>query len=185
MCIRDSNDRPDQRSRKLYTNQSYTDTYYPYMERRETFKQEYTKNLSGDNGQTARNELDFFFTNDVEGGFNKLQIFVSKLAERLQAGDNIELSLKGFASPRAANKYNLALGQRRIWTLKNELKQYAGGLLRPYVDSGQLKVIEISYGEEAAPNGISDSYQNRRLSVYSVEASKQRKAEIVRVSVTN
>lgn len=141
--------------------------------------------MRGDTKSNAENELEYFFETDVKGGFNRMQLFIGKLAERLEAGESIELSLKGFASPRAANRYNLALGQRRIWTIKNELKAYAGGKLKPYIDSGNLKVVEVSYGEEAAPKDISDSYANRRLSVYSVEASRQRKAEIVRIRVIN
>ena len=179
------NDRPDPRTRKLYTNQSYTDTYYPYMEKKEVFKSEYSKSLASDVRVNAENDLESFFQNEVQFGFERLQLFIGKLAERLASGDKIEISLKGFASPKAANKYNLALGQRRIWTLKNEIKQYAGGQLRPYIDSGQLRVSEISFGEEASPVSISDSYKNTRLSVYSVEASRQRKAEIVRIRVLN
>ena len=179
------NDRPDQRSRKLYSDNSYTDTYYPYIAKKEEFKSEFSKNLSGDSKYTAENNLDNFFEVDVKGGFSRMRLFIDKLAERLEAGERIELSLKGFASPRAANKYNLALGQRRIWTLKNEIQQYAGGKLLPYINQGKLQVIEISYGEETSSKSISDSYNNRRLSVYSVEASKQRKAEIVRVRVLN
>lgn len=179
------NDHPDQRSRKLYTAKSYTDTYYPYLAKKEEFKSNYTKNMSGDTKTNAEYEIENFFEIDVKGGFKKMQLFIDKLSERLAAGETIELSLKGFASPRAANKYNLALGQRRIWTIKNELKAYAGGKLAPYIDAGKLQVLEISYGEEAAPKEVSDSYRNRRLSVYSVEASKQRKAEIVRIRVLN
>ncbi len=179
------NDRPDKRTRKLHTAKSYTDTYYPYIAKKEEFKTQRTLNMSGDQKAIATSSLDNFFEIDVKGGYSRMNLFFDKLSERLNAGESIELSLKGFASPRAANKYNLALGQRRIWTIKNELIQYAGGKLLPYIDNGTLKVIEISYGEEAAPRDVSDSYNNRKLSVYSVEASRQRKAEIVRVRVLN
>ena len=179
------NDRPDKRSRKLYTNSSYTDTYYPYISKKEEFKKEFTKSMSGDIKSGAQSDLEYFFETDVKGGFERMQLFIAKLSERLAGGEAIEISLKGFASPRAANRYNLALGQRRIWTIKNELKQYAGGKLKPYIDSGKLRVVEVSYGEEASPKSISDSFGNRRLSVYSVEASRQRKAEIVRIRVIN
>ena len=179
------NDRPDEKSRKLYTEASYTDTYYPYIAKQEEFKAAFTKNMTGDTKANAENDINNFFEVDVKSGFSRMRLFMDKLAERLDSGEQIELSLKGFASPRAANKYNLALGQRRIWTLKNELRQYAGGKLLPYINKGYLKVIEISYGEETSPKSISDSYNNRRLSVYGVEASRQRKAEIVRVRVLN
>ena len=179
------NDRPDRRSRKIYTNSSYTDTYYPYIAKKDEFKREFTKSMSGDIKSNSISDLDYFFETDVKGGFERMQLFIAKLSERLAGGEAIEISLKGFASPRAANKYNLALGQRRIWTIKNELKQYSGGKLKPYIDSGKLRVVEVSYGEEASPKSISDSFGNSRLSVYSVEASRQRKAEIVRIRVIN
>lgn len=179
------NDRPNRRSKKLYTDLSYSDTYTDYIKKKNEFKTEYTKTLRGNAKSNGSIALESFFEGEVKTGYNRLQIFVSKLKERLDGGDIIELSLKGFASPRAANKYNLALGQRRIWTLKNELRTFGGGILTPYIESGQLRVAEVSFGEEIAPTGISDSYVNRRLSVYSVEASRERKAEIVRVRILN
>lgn len=179
------NDHPDQRSRKLFTSKTYTDTYYPYIAKQEEFKTNYSKTLSGDVKSSAESSVENFFESDVKYGYSRMKLFMDKLLERLQSGEIIELSLKGFASPRAANKYNLALGQRRIWTIKNELLTHASGGLKPYIDAGKLQVLEISYGEEASPRDISDSYNNKRLSVYSVEASKERKAQIVRVKVLN
>lgn len=179
------NDIPDPRTKKLFTARSYSETYFDYILKKDEFKTKYTESLAGDSQSNAASEVEFFFESDVKNGYTKLQKFIGKLKQRLDSGDIIELSLKGFASPRAANRYNLALGQRRIWSLKNEITSYSGGVLAPYVESGKLVVTEISFGEEIAPSGISDSYSNRRLSVYSPEASRQRKAEIVRVRVLN
>jgi hypothetical protein len=179
------NDIPDPRTKKLFTTKTYSETYFDYILKKDEFKNNYAKTLSGDLKSSANAEVEYFFESDVKNGYAKLQTFISKLKERLDSGEIIELSLKGYASPRAANRYNLALGQRRIWSLKNEIISYAGGALTPYVESGKLVVTEISFGEEIAPSGISDSYSNRRLSVYSPEASRQRKAEIVRVRVLN
>ena len=179
------NDIPDPRTKKLFTATTYSETYFDYIAKKEEFKTKYAKTLSGDLRSGAASEVEYFFESDVKNGYTVLQKFISKLKQRLESGDIIELSLKGYASPRAANRYNLALGQRRIWSIKNEIKAYAGGVLAPYIESGKLVVSEISFGEEIAPSGISDSYSNRRLSVYSPEASRQRKAEIVRVRVLN
>lgn len=179
------NDRPDPRARKLHTEKTYSETYFDYIAKKEEFKTNYSSTLSGDMKYTADQDLEFFFENDVKMGYATLQKFIDKLKQRLEAGDIIELSLKGYASPRAANRYNLALGQRRIWTIKNEIKAFSSGSLASYIESGRLLVTEISFGEEIAPSQISDSYSNRRLSVYSPEASRERKAEIVRVKVLN
>jgi len=179
------NDRPNRRSTKMYTDLSYSDTYGDYYKKKEEFKNSYTDKLRGRKITEGKADLESFFENDVKSGYDKLQLFISKVKDRLDSGDIIELSLKGFASPRAASKYNLALGQRRIWTLKNELSTYGGGALSSYIKSGQLRIAEVSFGEEIAPAGISDAYKNPRLSVYSVEASRERKAEVIRVKILN
>ena len=141
--------------------------------------------LSDDLKLEAAEKQERFFEDEVKGGYERLQRFIGKLKERLDAGDKIELSLKGYASPRAQNRYNLAIGQRRIWTLKNELRRFENGALAKYIESGTLQVVEISYGEETAAPDISDSYNDKRMSIYSIEASKERKAEIVRVRILN
>ena len=56
-------------------------------------------------------------------GYDTLQLFLKDLEARLDAGDVVELTLRGFASPKAASKYNLALGQRRIWTIEKRIDQ--------------------------------------------------------------
>jgi len=89
------------------------------------------------------------------------------------------LQIEGYTSPLASNEYNKALGQRRVFSIKNELKSYQGGVLASYIDSGQLKIKDISYGEERAPSGISDQRSDTPNSIYSVEASKERRASIV------
>ena len=179
------NDRPNPRTRSLNTNKTYTDTYFPYLSKKSEFQMEFTRKMIGDTKYSAENDLEYFFETEVKTGYNKLNLFLDKLHLKLQDGDEIEVALKGYASPRAANKYNLALGQRRIWSVKNEFKSYDGGVLMSYINSGQLKVIEVSFGEEIAPKSISDSYNNKRLSIYSVDASRQRKAEVFRVKVIN
>ncbi len=179
------NDKPNSRSKSLFSENSYSETYHPYYSRKQEFKNRYTKAISGDMKDVEASNLEGFFEDEVRDGFERLQLFIDRLLDRLVAGEQIELSLKGFASPRANKKYNLALGQRRIWTIKNELKQFGGGALNPFIESGKLQIVELSYGEEVAPTGISDSYENERLSIYSLEASRQRKSEVVRVRLLN
>ena len=179
------NDHPNPRSISLYSELSYSDTYGPYLNKKQEFMDQFVIDLSDDLKLEARDNQENFFEKDVKGGYERLQRFIDKLKQRLDAGDKIELSLKGYASPRAQNKYNLAIGQRRIWTLKNEIRRFTGGALARYIDSGMLQVVEVSFGEEVAAPDVSDSYQDKRSSIYSVQASRERKAEIVRVRILN
>jgi len=185
VCVYFDNDRPDRRSNKLYTDKSYSETYDEYVSKKDEFKEQLSFTLSEKLAIEAEDEVERFFDKNVKQGYEMLLLFIGKLKQRLEAGDKIEISLKGYASPRAQNKYNLAIGQRRIWTIKNEIRQFENSVLEQYIDSGMLQVVEVSFGEETAPDNVSDSYQDRRSSIYSVDASRERKAEIVRVRVLN
>lgn len=179
------NDYPDPRSRNMYTLSNYTDTYYPYYAKKEEFKTKVSAGASGDMQYTAAQELEYFFEDRVKGEYDKMQLFLDKLLERLRNGESFEVAIKGFASPKAANKYNLALGQRRVYSLRNEMRDFASGAFDQYLNSGALILNDVSYGEELAPKGISDSNTNTKKSIYSVEASSERRAQIVSVRKLN
>lgn len=66
-------------------------------------------------------DYETFFEGDVKGGYDKFKLFINNLLQELEAGNKVELILKGFTSPRAESKYNLTLGQRRVNSVKNEL----------------------------------------------------------------
>ncbi len=103
------------------------------------------------------------------------------LVQYLQDGQQIAIYLKGYASPLASAEYNLKLGKRRISSIQNEFKAFDGGILWKYMESGDLVVAEKSFGEETAPKTVSDDKKNARLSIYSPEASEERRVEIVEI----
>lgn len=50
-----------------------------------------------------------------------------------------------------------------------------------YVNIGKLVLKEISFGETKAPIGLSDNPLDKRNSVYSPLASKERRVEVIAV----
>ncbi len=170
------NDEPDKASFRLYTLRNYTDTYYPYMSRKNTFKEQ---------RQDQAAQLEDFFEKEVKGGYADMLVFLNALLNRLSAGESYELSVMGYTSPRSNNKYNLALGRRRVFSVKNELRDYQAGALSQYLDNGQLTIKDVSFGEELAPGFISDSIGEEDKSIYSLEASKERKVMIVDLKQIN
>ncbi len=173
------NDSPDRRSRDFYTSKAYSDVYYPYVNRKEEFKRRLSRR-----GNTTESELiEAFFENDVKPAYNQLQEFLTTLYSYLNAGRGADIYIKGFTSPLANSKYNLALGQRRVASMKNELRRFKGGVLMPFIESGRLKITDVSFGEELAPSGVSDRGNDTRKSIYSVDASRERKVEIVRIKI--
>lgn len=178
------NDIPDPKSVKSTTNSTYTQTYYPYVNKKEEFKNKFTKPLNGESKIIAEAELESFFEGDVKGGYQQLERFLDALYGRLSNGESITLVMKGYASPVAKKKYNKILSNRRINSVKNELRKYKSGLFAEFISSGSLGIREIPYGEDLAPVTISDSQRDRRKSVYSPEASRERRTEILKVETT-
>jgi hypothetical protein len=175
------NDRPNKKTLKTTTTLTYTETYFPYVNRREYFKSRYAKSLIGEEKFIAEQDMDNFFTNYVNEGYNKMGIFLDALSGRLANGESLTLVIKGYASPVAGNEYNKSLSKRRISSIKNELRRYKLGMLAQYINNGSLGIREIPYGEDLAPKSISDSSRDTRRSVYSIDASRERRTEILKV----
>src|SRR5690554_5853523 len=96
--------------------------------------------------------------------------------------------IKGFASPLAQTDYNVNLTKRRIASLVNYLKAYDGGVFRKYLEGtaengGELRIIQIPFGEYQADQITSDNPNDVQNSVYSRAAAIERKIEIQSVDV--
>jgi tetratricopeptide (TPR) repeat protein len=176
------NDRPNRRSVQTKTRRTYTQTYHPFVGKKDEFKENYVSPTRGENRIVAEQQIEDFFEFDVRGGYEKFQLFLQALLTELEKGETLELSIRGFASPRAADFYNMAIGQRRVSSVRNELKKFEDAILIPYIDNGQLILTDISFGETMSPPGVSDDLNDRRNSVYSVEASRERRVEIIEVN---
>lgn len=169
------------RTESLTTNVRFSDAFDKYVVRQADFRSRYSRGLSGDDKKEAESRVDEFFEGDLKGGFNTFVSFLEYLEGQLQDGNRFDISLKGYASPRAEEKYNLALSQRRVVSVQNELNAYNDGVLLKYIENGQLKITELSYGETLAPDNVVDRLYDRRNSVYSPEASRERRVEIVEI----
>ncbi len=176
------NDKPNPRTLSETTEKSYTDTYYPYVERKPVFINQIRKSRSfGGDKEAEINNLEVFFENDVKGGYSTFQKFLDAVHSELQKGFGFEILIKGYTSPLAQNEYNKNLGERRVQSIRNELRNYNGGALLSFIDSGLLKITDVSYGEELAPSTIIDNPQQPASSIYSTAASKERRVEIIEV----
>lgn len=167
------NDMPDPASKKTSTNKVYSDLYYDYIKQEETFQKK---------NPQEREQITNFFENSVKPGYVQMQKFYDELYKSMKEGVKINLTIKGHTSPIAINNYNLVLGQRRVMSVKNDMKMYRGGILREYLENGQIKITDISFGEEIQKTNASDSASNKRSSVFSVDASLERRVEIIKAT---
>ncbi len=175
------NDQPDIRSYKARTDKLYSETYPPYYARKEEFKDQWASKLKQDDLPASEQAYETFFNDRLKKGNNDLSKFLDILISMLERGDKFEIFLKGYASPRASNQYNLILGQRRIFSVKNEFLKYREGIIAKFLNNNQLTVSEKSFGETTAPRNVPDNLIDLRQSVFSIDASQERRVEIVEV----
>ncbi|HFA47790.1 MAG TPA: hypothetical protein ENJ95_02085 [Bacteroidetes bacterium] len=174
------NDQPDPKTRKTTTELTYEETWRPYMDKADLYVSEYVKSLSGFDSLTSARRMRAFFEREVNNGFLSLEVFTENILEIMDDGGfKVELIIQGFTSPRASADYNYKLSQRRSDCLKNHFERWRGGILKKYVDEGRITLEVVGYGEELAPQFISDKLDDERGSIYSVQASFERKVAII------
>lgn len=162
--------------------ESYSLTYEAYMARKTEFAANFTAGITDEaEKEDAIARLEKFFEKDVKGGFFKLEYFADNLDLFLENGYEVEIMVKGFASPLASDDYNLALTRRRIVSVKNYIRAARNGIYESYLLDNQLKISIAPLGETAAAFGVNDNRRQRDKSIFSVDASKERRAEIIEV----
>jgi tetratricopeptide (TPR) repeat protein len=175
------NDRPNPKTYNTTTNTDYSETFVNYFALKNTFVSKYAEAYENVSGTRADVEMTNFFDNQVKVGHDSLLIFLKLLEQELAAGRDYDIILKGYASPRASSSYNKRLCARRIDCVKNEFIRYNNGVLRQYINNRTLRISEANIGEDEAPPGVSDDINDVVNSVFSPEASRERRVEIVDV----
>ncbi|MBL7829027.1 MAG: hypothetical protein JNJ57_20500 [Saprospiraceae bacterium] len=175
------NDEPDKRTRKTNTLQTYDETVRNYLARQREYRDRFAAGLKDVQADEAEKKLDEFFENEVRLGADRLNALCDLLLTQLQNNSKLEVQIKGFTSPRAEPDYNQNLAKRRISSVRNHFESFADGALKPYMTSGQLKVVELSFGETTAKAKVSDALSDERNSIYNPDAARERRVEIVKV----
>lgn len=177
------NDRPNPRSRDTITQLTYEQTYQSYFGKVEVYENLFSEGLKKDAKKNAIGMIDDFFYDKVEEGFEQLKAFNVQMIKLLREGYEIELTVKGFASPLNSSSYNINLSKRRVSSIVNYYKNVSEGLYQPYIDGsaehGKLTIIEEAFGEDTAAIRISDDNKDLRNSVYSPWAAEERRVQIL------
>ena len=175
------NDVPNPRSRAITTNLDYMATFQAYLD----LKMEYTTNWSQGKADAAKasHEIDLLYRDYIKRGVEDLARFRAWLLEQLDKGAQLELVIRGFASPLTSSDYNVNLTKRRIASLVNHLERYENGIFVPYLNGtakngGRLSFEKIPFGEYASNQKISDDRADVQNSVYSPDAALARRIEI-------
>ena len=175
------NDHPNPKTRLASTELSYLETVTPYIQQEEQYMEVYASLFGKAEHSAAKARMEDFFREEIQFGVDRLLGFSELLLKRLQAGDQIEIFVKGFTSPRAQSDYNMLLGRRRVSSLINHFDSYREGIFKQFLTTGQLVISERSFGESAAAKEVSDDLSDVSRSVYSIGAARERRVEIVEV----
>jgi len=181
------NDQPDPNTTATTTQQAYQSLYIAYYRRKSEYIQQYTTGLGKEAIAAATDSLENFFERDVKGGWERMMLFSEVLYNKLERGDKIELTLRGYSDPASNSAYSMNLSARRISSVVNHFMTFDGGVYKKFVDSGQLILrLEPNGKGNQAPRGISETgKKDRRRFLYSPEMIRQRRVEIIGVEVKN
>jgi hypothetical protein len=128
-------------------------------------------------------KIEDFFVTDLTANYNKMNEFFDELIIAAENGFELEIGIQGFTSPRASVAYNKLLASKRIASVKIDMLNYKGGVLKKYLEEGKLIIKELPLGEGKAVIGVSDDIDDPRNSIYSVEAASQRKVNFTVVEM--
>jgi tetratricopeptide (TPR) repeat protein len=182
------NDRPNPRTMATTTKLTYSETIKEYL----GLEAEYLSKISGSKLSTSEKEAMLhqtkqFFENDLTGSVSRINAALNVLLIELEKGEDVEIVVKGYASPLANSDYNLNLTYRRIDAMENYIRTYKNGAFEPYFSTendgvGHLTIQKIPYGESQASDAISDNQSDQISAIYSPNAAKERRIEILRVT---
>ncbi len=177
------NNAPDPGSREIVTTQDYESLFAAYFRKKSEFIANYSENTPIPVLDDKAQAIIDFFDNELKGNFDTLGVFSETLIKYLQRENTAVISIRGYASPLAGTDYNIKLGRRRVNCLMNHFANYRDGMLNEYIENGSLVLDEISFGERETGKVISENPKDRKNSVYSPEASRERKVEIVKITI--
>jgi len=174
------NDEPNPRSMSTTTEKDYKKTLEEYVAMMDLYKTEYSKGLQGDEKEKAMADIDTFFVKTVGNGFAKLELFTQWLLQDLEQGNNVTITIIGFASPLHSDDYNENLSSRRISSLKNYIQNQS--IFNNYLDTAtagnKLRFIEDPRGKRFAAEYVSSNPNDVRNSIYSIAAGLERRIQI-------
>ena len=168
------------------SNQSYLETLRAYSAKEPDYKAQFTSNDERDFKQ--RNELDQFFNNELKPSSQSLVKMVSDVTEMLCQGIAVTIEGNGCASPkfnkpddRRQVTFNNHLVNRRVDAVKQDLEKL--GLTREnWGDLYEFKQVDRDCTQPKRDESVTlddlQDQKNRKLSVFSIDASVARRVEL-------
>lgn len=158
-----------------------------YYNLKNLFIDRYTEGETGADRLRDSLKVDAFFEDSVKGEWNRLRDVFEAVYTTLEdpKTKKVTIEIRGYASPLGNPAYNEVLTSRRVNSVERFFRVFDGGVFMKHINSGKLILKRVPNGAGKAVIGgakFKDG-NNRRESVYSVEASRERRVEVVGVDV--
>ncbi|MBP1629362.1 MAG: hypothetical protein H6Q15_255 [Bacteroidetes bacterium] len=178
------NDQPNPQSTSTKTKFDYKECYNEYKGLSNVYRAQYTKGLSDSVENAAIDSINNFFNINIDKGMTKLNDMFSYLLDNLKEGKKINVSVRGFSSSLHNDLYNYSLSERRIETIINYMYKWNNGALIPYLvnkaddETPFLNIKTIAMGKIESKSPNPNSIEEKRKSIYTLDAMFERKIEI-------
>jgi type IX secretion system PorP/SprF family membrane protein len=148
---------------KVNVATDYQQLYSGYKSRIDEFKSK-----SADDDAKVQAFFDY-----IDKNYGRLDRVVGDIVKLINYGYKVDIEFRGYTSPLASEEYNKALSERRIASIMALFK----GKLGDNVE--KLTFRMMPFGKSLAPANISQNRKEPSKSVFGVDASKERKVEIL------
>ncbi|MBK6275804.1 MAG: hypothetical protein IPF58_14430 [Saprospirales bacterium] len=141
----------------------YQELYTGYKSRIDEFKSKSTDDET---------KVQAFF-DYIDKNYGRLDRVVGDIVKLINYGYTVEIEFRGYTSPLASEAYNKTLSERRIASIMALFKGKLGDNVQ------KLTFKMMPFGKSLAPANISQNRKEPAKSVFGVDASKERKVEIL------
>lgn len=183
------NDEPNPRSNSKTTEFDYEKCYRDYKSMSNLYKAEATRYINDSTENIIIDSIDNFFSIHIDKGMNKLNHMCEYIYKKLISGEKIDISIIGYSSSLHNDMYNYALSERRIGTIINYLSIWNEGKLKPFLNTSAndslayLNIKTLAMGKLESKSDNPKNMEERRRSIYKIDAMYERRIEIRLIEV--
>jgi tetratricopeptide (TPR) repeat protein/outer membrane protein OmpA-like peptidoglycan-associated protein len=129
----------------------------------------------------VRGQVNRIFETELRGGLENLNALCAFLEDWLSTGRDFEMEVQGFCSIRGNREYNDSLANRRILCIRLSMEEYNDGVLKEYIQQGQLRLAPKPVGASDATTIFPNPNMNPNRDeggIYSLPAMLDRRVEL-------
>ena len=169
------NDKPNSDSRTTTSTVNYNTSYNSYISQKSTY-------LKKAKGIGQEQQVETFFSQQIEKGKNSLNTFINQLVDTITNGYRVNIELAGSASSPNDESYNVNLSKRRNDSVRKQI--FGDSRIQKLEGQKFIGFSESADGETTTIDGVNCSTAlSGDSKIYSVQAMGCRRSVIKNITV--